>query len=91
MWPGNPLGAIVLALVSTAVAVVVLVVATSRPSGSSSAPTSAAPTYNAAEVSAAHQKLCDACKLAARAVQIETNGDSPERAGIAEVNGALLL
>lgn len=70
---------------------VALVFATSRPSGSSGMPSLAAPTYSAAEASAAHQKLCDAYTLAARAVQIETNGNSPERAGIATVNGAVLL
>ncbi|WP_207550567.1 hypothetical protein [Mycobacterium mantenii] len=72
-------------------AVIALVVATSRSSGSSSAPPSTAPTYSAAEVAAAHQKLCETYKLVARAVQIETHGSSPERAGIAEVNGALML
>jgi hypothetical protein len=58
------------------------------PAPASSAPT---PTYTAAETAAAHQKLCDVYKLAARAVQIETHGTSPERAGIAEVNGAMML
>lgn len=57
---------------------------------STSAPTTSAPTYSGAEVSAAHQKLCDAYKLAARAVQIETNGDNQALAGIATVNGALI-
>lgn len=91
MWPAIAVCAMVLALVATVVAVVALALATTRSSGSRPAPTMAAPTYSAAEVSAAHQTLCDAYKLAARAVQIETNGSSPERAGIAEVNGALLV
>lgn len=91
MWPAIALGAMVLALVATVVVVVALVAATSRPSGSTSAPTTAAPTYSAAEVSAAHQKLGDAYKLAARAVQIETNGDNPAFAGIATVNAAVTL
>ncbi|WP_080598497.1 hypothetical protein [Mycobacterium colombiense] len=90
-WPLVALGAMVLALVATVVAVVALVFATSRSPGSSSAPTSTAPTYSAAEVSAAHQKLCDAYKLAARAVQIETNGTNQAFAGIATVNGAVML
>ncbi|WP_155764476.1 hypothetical protein [Mycobacterium colombiense] len=81
----------VLALVATVVAVVALVAATSRSSGSSPAPTTATPTYSAAQVSAAHQKLCDAYKLAAHAVQIDTNGDNPAFAGIATVNAALML
>lgn len=91
LWPAIALGAIVLALVSTVVAVVALVVATSRSSGSSITTKSAAPTYNAAEVSAAHQKLCDAYKLEARAVQIETNGTDQALSGIATINGALIL
>ena len=91
MWPLVALGAMVLALIATVVAVVALAFATSRSSGSSSVPTSTAPTYSAAEVSAAHQKLCDAYKLAARAVQIETNGTNQAFAGIATVNGAVML
>ncbi|GFG98535.1 hypothetical protein MTIM_44140 [Mycobacterium timonense] len=90
-WPAIALGAFVIAMAATIVAVVALVVATNRPSASGSTPTTSSPTYSAAEVSAAHQKLCDAYKLAARAVQIETHGPSPERAGIAEVNGAMML
>lgn len=90
-WPLVALGAMVLALIATVVAVFALVFATSRSSGSSTAPTLAAPTYSAAEVSAAHQKLCDAYKLAARAVQIETNGNNQALSGIATVNGALIL
>ncbi|WP_110881972.1 hypothetical protein [Mycobacterium vulneris] len=77
MWQAIALGAMVLALVATVVAVVALVAATSRSPGSSAAPTTAAPTYSAAEVSAAQQKLCAAYKLAAQAVQIDTNGDNP--------------
>ena len=91
MWPAIALGSLALASIATVVAVVALVVATSRSSVSSPTSTSTAPTYSAADVAAAHQKLCDAYKLAARSVAIETNGNSPERAGIAEVNGALLL
>src|SRR5208337_4759098 len=43
------------------------------------------------ETAAVHKKLCDIYKLAARAVQIETNGTSPDRANIATVNGAVML
>jgi hypothetical protein len=35
--------------------------------------------------------LCDAYKLAAHAIQIDTNGTSPERANISTVNGAAML
>jgi hypothetical protein len=91
MWPAIAIGAMVLALVSTVVAVIALVVATSRSSDSSSGPTAATPSYSVAEVSAAHQKLCDAYKLVARVVQIETNGKNPDRANLATVNSAVML
>ncbi len=47
--------------------------------------------YTAAETAAAHQKLCDTYKLAARSVQIETNRGTQALAGVALANGALLL
>ena len=40
---------------------------------------------------AAHQKLCELYKLAARAVQNDTSSNNPERANIATVNGAVML
>ncbi|WP_369827607.1 hypothetical protein [Mycobacterium sp. E2989] len=42
-------------------------------------------------MAAAHKKLCDVYNVAARAVQIETNGDNPALSGVAVVNGALML
>lgn len=90
-WPAIALGAMVLALVATVVAVVALVAATSRPSGSTGAPVPPAPTYSAAEVSAAHQKLCDAYKLAAWSVEIDTNGTDKAVARVALANGAGML
>ncbi|WP_321191438.1 hypothetical protein [Mycobacterium pseudokansasii] len=71
-----------------------LIVALTHPTSSSpaSAPaTTALPTYTAAETAAAHQKLCEVYKLAARQIQIETNGDNPALASAAAVNGALML
>lgn len=71
-----------------------LVVALTRLTGGSStvsSTTSTTRSYTAEQTAAAHQKLCDTYRLAARAVQIETNGNSAERAGIATVNGAVLL
>lgn len=91
VWPAIAIGALVLALVSTAVAVIALVAATSRSSTSSSGPTAAAPSYSVAEVSAAHQKLCDVYKFVARVVQIETNGKNPDRANLVTVNSAVML
>lgn len=90
-WPAIALGAVVIAVAATTVAIVALVSATNRPPASGSTPTTSSPTYSSAEVSAAHQKLRDAYKLAARAVQIETDGENPALAGIATVNGALIL
>lgn len=91
MWPAIALGAMFLALVATVLAVIVLVAATSRSSGPSGAPTPAAPTYSAAEVSASHQKLCDAYKLEARSVEIDTNGTDKAVARVALANGAGML
>ena len=71
-----------------------MVVALAHPTtnGTTARPaTPATPTYTAAEVAAAHQKLCEVYKLAARSVQIDTNGDNPALAGVAAVNGALML
>ncbi|WP_156752881.1 hypothetical protein [Mycobacterium sp. 1245801.1] len=90
MWPAIAIGAMVLALVSTVVAVVALVAATSRSSGSSATTTSAT-TYSAAEVSAAHQKLCNAYKLAARSVDIDTNTDNRALADTVSTNASVLL
>ncbi len=88
-WPAVALAAVAVLLGGAA-----LVVALTRPTGGSStvsSTTSTTPSYTAEQTAAAHQKLCDSYNLAARAVQIETHGPSPERAGIAEVNGAMML
>lgn len=80
-----------MAVVATIVAVAALVMATTRSPASDSLPTTAVPTYSVAEVSAAHQKLCDAYKLAARAVGVDTNGNSLALARIAFTNAAAML
>ena len=88
-WTAIALGAVAALLGGAA-----LVVALTRPTSSSSSvstATSATPSYSADQTAAAHQKLCDAYKLAARAVQIETNGTNQAFAGIATVNGAVML
>lgn len=90
-WPALAVGAFVMAIVATVVAVAALVVVTTRSPASGSAPTTSASIYSAAEVAAAHQKLCDAYKLVARAVQIETNGKNSDRANLATLNGAVTL
>lgn len=89
MWP-----AIAVAAIAVVIAAAALVVALTRPTSNQSAgpsTTSTAPSFTADQTAAAHKQLCDTYKLAARAVGIETHGLSPERAGIAEVNGAMML
>lgn len=86
--------AIALAAIAVLLGAAALVVALTRSTSSQSAAsltTSATPSYTAEQTAAAHQKLCDAYKLAARAVQIETNGTNQAFAGIATVNGAVML
>ncbi|MDX1887903.1 hypothetical protein SBI63_31565 [Mycolicibacterium sp. 120270] len=86
MWPATALAALAAVLAGAA-----LVVALVRSAATETAAPSAAPTYTAAEADAAQQKLCDAYRLAARAVQIETHGGGPALARVASVNGAVML
>lgn len=86
--------AIALAAIAVLLGAAALVVALTRSTSSQSAvssTTSTPPSYTADQTAAAHQKLCDVYKLAAHAIQIETNGTSSERANIATVNGAVML
>jgi hypothetical protein len=80
-----------LAAIVAVVAGVSLVLAATRSPSPGSALTSTAPIYSAEEVSAAHQKLCDAYKLVARSVQIDTNTDNRALAGAVSVNAAVVL
>ncbi|WP_421845686.1 hypothetical protein [Mycobacterium sp.] len=61
---------------------------TNRPAA---ATTAAPPTYTPAETAAAHKKLCEVYKLAARAVKIQTNIDNQALGIAALVNGAVML
>ncbi|CCK52035.1 Conserved protein of unknown function [Mycobacterium canettii CIPT 140060008] len=87
------------AVASVAIAAVVLgaaalIVALTRPTNSgpaTAAGTTAEPTYTATETAAAHQKLCEVYKRAARSVQIDTHSDSPALSRVSTVNGALML
>lgn len=86
--------AIALATIAVLLGAAALAVALSRPTGSSSAVTSATSTTTSSspdQTAAAHKQLCDTYKLAAHAVQIDTNGDNPAFAGIATVNAAVML
>jgi hypothetical protein len=85
-WPTVALPAI-----AAVVAVAALIVALTRSTPAAPAPTATAPTYTAAETVAAQKQLCDTYKLAARAVQIDTNGNNPALARIADTNGAVML
>lgn len=88
-WP-----AIALAALAVVLGVAAVIVALTRPTSNQSpvsSATSTTPSFTADQTAAANKKLCDTYKLAARAVGIETHGPSPERAGIAEVNGAMML
>ncbi len=79
-------------VVTAAVAVAALVVALTRPTDShSSGTTTTAPTHAATETATAQQRLCDTYKLAARAVQVDTNGSDKAFARIALTNSAILL
>ncbi|WP_081656362.1 hypothetical protein [Mycobacterium intracellulare] len=83
-----------LASVAVLLGAAALIVTLTRPTSSaSSAPSisSTAPSYTAEQTAAAHKQLCDTYKLAAHAVQIDTNGDNPAFAGITTVNAAVML
>ena len=49
------------------------------------------PTHSAAETAAAQRQLCDTYTLAARAVQVDTNGSDKALARIALTNAAVML
>lgn len=100
-WPASFIGpaarrarpwlAIAVAL-TAAVAVAALVVALTRTFPATTAPAvPAAPAFTAAQTTLAQQRLCDAYKLAARAVQVDTNGSDKAFARIALTNSAVLL
>lgn len=87
-WP-----AIALALIAVVLGGAALFVALTHPAGTR--PTISAPTTTPApsgfDGAASHKQLCDAYRTAARAVQIDTNGDNVALAGVASVNAALML
>jgi hypothetical protein len=85
-WP-----AVALAAIAFVVAVAALIVAVTHSTRTAAPPQTTVPTYTAAETSAAQRQLCDTYKLAARAVQIDTNGNNPALARIADTNGAVML
>ncbi|TAM71806.1 hypothetical protein [Mycobacterium sp.] len=77
---------------TAAVAVTALFVASTRKTDShSSVTTTTVPTHTHAETAAAQQQLCDTYKLAARAVQVDTNGSDKALARTATTNAAVML
>nr|WP_117426795.1 hypothetical protein [Mycobacterium marinum] len=91
-WPLVALA--IIAIVGVVLGAAALVVALTHPgnAGSAAAPTTtASPTYTAEEIAAAHQKLCEVYKLAARAVQIDTHGENQALAAATMANSALML
>jgi hypothetical protein len=84
-WP-----VIALAVIAAGAAVAALVVALTN--SKSATPTAAAtPPYTAAQTAAAQQQLCDTYKVAARAVQVDANGNNPAFARIALTNSAVMV
>ncbi|OBJ09887.1 hypothetical protein [Mycobacterium colombiense] len=86
----RPWLAITVAL-TAAIAVAALVVALTRPKASKPAATTTTPNYSAADTGAAQKMLCDAYKLVARAVEVDTSGNDKALARIADTNGAVML
>ncbi len=73
-------------------AVAALIVALTHSTRAASAtPRPRVRTYTAAETAAAQRQLCDTYKLAARAVQVDTNGSDKALARIALTNAAVML
>ena len=86
--------AIALAALAVLLAAAALVVTLTRSTSNQSAVSSTAPTtpsYTAEQTAAAHKQLCDTYKLAARSVDIDTNGDDRAVAGVVSVNAAVML
>lgn len=77
--------------VTGAVAAVALSIALTRPAPSHPAVATATPTRTSTEIAMAQQRLCETYKLAARAVQVDTNGSNKAFARIAPTNSAVLL
>jgi hypothetical protein len=85
-WP-----AVALAAIALVVAVAALIVALTNSTRTASPPTTTVPTHSAAETGAAQRQLCDTYALAARAVQVETNGSDKALARVALTNAAAIL
>ncbi len=85
-WP-----AVALAAIAFVVAVAALIVAITHSTRTAPPLQTTGPTYTAAETATAQRQLCDTYKLAARAVQVETNGSDKALARVALTNAAAML
>lgn len=88
-WRAIAVLALSIAVLAAALAVAALVLSLSGASRQSA--TMTAPTYSAADVASAQQQLCAAYTLAARAVQVDTNGNDVALGRIAATNAAAML
>ncbi|XBL46502.1 hypothetical protein U8D42_21625 [Mycobacterium europaeum] len=86
----RPWLAIALAITAI-VAVAALILALIRPATSGPSSITKTPTYTAAEVAAAQQRLCQTYQLAAKAVQVDTNASDPALGRVALTNSAVML
>ncbi|MDM4139591.1 MULTISPECIES: hypothetical protein [Mycobacterium] len=77
--------------VIAAVAVGALIIALTRSTSSQHPANSATATHTTAESLAAQQRLCETYNVAARSVQVDTNGSDKAFARIALTNSAVLL
>jgi hypothetical protein len=85
-WP-----AIALAAIALVVALAALITAITNAIRTTPPPPTTGPTYTAAETATAQRQLCDTYTLAARAVQVETNGSDKALARVALTNAAAML
>jgi hypothetical protein len=85
-WP-----AVALAAIALVAAVAALIAALTKSTPTPPSPTTTVPTHSAAETAAAQRQLCDTYTLAARAVQVETNGSDKALARVALTNAAAML
>lgn len=83
--------AVLLAAIATMMAIAALVVALTRPTTLKETTTATAPTFSAAQISAAQQRLCETYKTEARTVRADTSGNDEALARIATTNGAVML
>ncbi|ORV40089.1 hypothetical protein AWC00_16915 [Mycobacterium conspicuum] len=80
-----------MATIALVVGVAALVVALARSTHAGTPAATITPAYTPAENTAAQRQLCDTYTLAARAVQVETNGTDKALARISLTNAAAML